>query len=612
MRSRKSLLSLYPCISSPLRAVSGFLVAVLVLSPALIAEEPVDWEVITRIREEGLHHSRAMETLRHLTEEIGPRLTGSPRMKQASEWVRDRMTEWGFDNAHLEPFEFGRGWSFSRTAVHLVEPIQMPLIALPEAWTPGTDGPVRGELMQVDIESEEDFEEYRGKLRGKVLLMDDARELRESSNGPVTQRYDEEDLEERMQFEMPGDGPDEARRRRFRKRWQLRQKLNEFLSEEGVVAVLEISSRDSGLVRVGGGGSRWPDEDPGPPSLVVAAEHYNKLVRLVEARKPEKEEEEEKKKRPGDDDAGEDDAGEDGEADDDRDPHAGAHGTSHETVEGGPNDQAEKEPEGEGEEPEEPVVVEIDVRARFHDEDPHAYNTVAELPGGDLGHEVVLAGGHLDSWHGGTGATDNGASCVVVMEALRILEAVGVQPRRTLRMVLWAGEEQGLLGSRAYVAKHYASRPEPEDPKQKRLPFFLRDDPGPLTVKPDHAKVSAYFNLDNGGGKIRGIYAQENAGVVPIFEAWLRPFHDLGATTVTQNNTRGTDHLSFHAVGLPGFQFIQDPLDYFSRTHHTNMDTLEHVHEDDLKQAAVVLASFLYHAAMRDDLLPRHPMPRDD
>ena len=323
------------------------------------------------------------------------------------------MIEWGFDNAHLEPFEFGRGWSFSRTAIHLVEPMQMPLIALPEAWTPGTDGPVRGELLKVDIESEEDFEDYRGKLRAKVLLMDDARDLRESSNGPVTQRYDEEDLEERMQFQMPGDGPDEARRRRFRKRWRLRQKLNEFLSEEGVLAVLEISSRDSGLVRVGGGGSRWPDENPGPPSLVVAAEHYNKLVRLVEARKPEEEE----GKR-----AGEDDAGEDDEADDGRDPHAGAHGSSPETVDGGPNDEAEKEQEGE--EPAEPVVVEIDVGARFHDEDLHAYNTVAELPGGDLGHQVILAGGHLDSWHGGTGATDNGASCVVVMEALRKLDRV--------------------------------------------------------------------------------------------------------------------------------------------------------------------------------------------
>lgn len=541
----------------------------------LAADEPVDWEMVAKIRNEGLHHSQAMDTLRHLTEEIGARLTGSPQLREANDWIVEQMTEWGLENAHLEPFEFGRGWSFSRTALHLVEPVEMPLIALPEAWTPGTEGPVRGELMQVEIESVKDFDKYRGKLAGKVLLMDEARELRDSESAPPTRRLDEEDLEERMRFEMPGDGPGEGRRCRFMRRFQMREKLNDFLSEEGVLALLEISSRDSGLVRVMGGGSRWPDENPGPPVLVVAAEHYNKLVRMVEARAPKEEDEE-----------------------------------------GGENGEAETEEEEEAEEtvvePTEPVVVEIDVRARFHDDDANAYNTVAELPGTDLAHEVVLAGGHLDSWHGGTGATDNGAPCVVVMEALRILKALGVQPRRTIRMVLWAGEEQGLLGSRAYVAEHYASRPEPEDPKQRRLPSFLRRDQGPLTIKPDHEHVSAYFNLDNGAGKIRGIYAQENAGVVPIFETWLRPFHDLGAAAVTQNNTRGTDHLSFHAVGLPGFQFVQDPMDYFTRTHHTNMDTIEHVHEDDIKQASVVLASFLYHAAMRDEKLPRHPMPRDD
>lgn len=588
MRSRTPF-SRFAFLRFPILAL---LPALVVPPPALHAEEPVDWEMVTRIREEGLRHSQVMDTLRHLTEEIGPRLTGSPQMKQANEWTRDRMTEWGLANAHLEPFEFGRGWSFSRASLHLVEPVEMPLIALPEAWTPGTDGPVRGELVRVEIESEKDFDQYRGELAGKVLLMDDARELRDSEDGPPTRRYDDDDLEERIQFEMPGGGPDEARRRRFRRRFEMRQKLPDFLTEEGVVAALEISSRDSGLVRVGGGGSRWPDENPGPPVLVVATEHYNKLVRMVEARTPEKE-----------------DSGSDGEGDE---AEEGEHGGDHPTDRGS-EDGAEEPTEDEtAEPPVEPVVVEIDVRARFHDDDPDAYNTVAELPGTDLANEVVLAGGHLDSWHGGTGATDNAASCAVVMEALRILHALGVQPRRTVRMVLWSGEEQGLLGSRAYVAEHYASRPDPEDPKQKRLPSFLREDRGPLTVKPDHAQVSAYFNLDNGGGRIRGIYAQENAGVVPIFEAWLRPFHDLGATAVTQNDTRSTDHVSFHAVGLPGFQFIQDPMDYFSRTHHTNMDTIEHVNEDDLKQASVVLASFLYHAAMRDGKLPRHPMPRDD
>lgn len=568
------------------------LVLLLALPSGLDAEEPVDWEMVTRIREEGLHHSQVMDTVRHLTEEIGPRLTGSPQMKEANEWTRDRMTEWGLANAHLEPFEFGRGWSFSRTSLHLVEPVALPLIALPEAWTPGTGGPVRGELMRVEIESEKDFDKYRGKLAGKVLLMDEARELRDSEDEPPTHRYDEDDLDERIRFEMPGDGFNEARRQRFRRRFEMRDKLHDFLTEEGVVAALEVSSRDSGLVRVGGGGSRWPDENPGPPVLVVTAEHYNKLVRMVKVRTPEEEPEGE-------------DAADDGDDGEEAGDGADADGAEVQEPE-------EPDPEETPETPAEPVVVEVDVRARFHDDDPNAYNTVAELPGTDLAREVVLAGGHLDSWHGGTGATDNAAACAVVMEALRILQALEVRPRRTIRMVLWSGEEQGLLGSRAYVAEHYASRPEPEDPKEKRIPSFLREDRGPLTVKPDHEHVSAYFNLDNGGGKIRGIYTQENAGVVPVFEAWLRPFHDLGATTVTQNDTRSTDHISFHAVGLPGFQFIQDPMDYFSRTHHTNMDTIEHVSEDDLKQAAVVLASFLYHAAMREEKLPRHPMPRED
>jgi len=580
-------------VTTLLAVASAFVLGLAGLGPVApaLAEEPVDWEMVTRIRDEGLHHSQVMETLRHLTEEIGPRLTGSPQMKQANEWTRDQMTEWGLANAHLEPFDFGRGWSFTRASLHLVEPIGMPLIALPEAWTPGTDGPVRGELMRVEIESKDDFDKYRGKLAGKVLLVDDARELMDSEGEPPTRRLDDEDLHELVQLEMPGGGPDPARRRRFRRRIEMRQALHDFLTEEGVVAVLEISSRDGGLVRVGGGGSRWPDENPGPPVLVVAAEHYNKLVRMVEARAPK-----EKPRNEGDEAAADEEAHRD---------------------DGDQNEEGNDEGNGEGNEepaaePTEPVVVEVDVRARFHDDDPNAYNTVAELPGTDLADEVVLVGAHLDSWHGGTGATDDGGPCAAVMESLRILHTLGVQPRRTIRMVLWSGEEQGLLGSRAYVAEHYASRPEPEDPKQKRLPSFLRDKTGPLTVKPDHERVAAYFNLDNGVGKIRGIYSQENAGVVPIFEAWLRPFHDLGATTVTQNDTRGTDHLSFHAVGLPGFQFIQDPMDYFSRTHHTNMDTIDHVHEDDLKQASVVLASFLYHAAMRDAKLPRPPMPRDD
>jgi Zn-dependent M28 family amino/carboxypeptidase len=256
-------------------------------------------------------------------------------------------------------------------------------------------------------------------------------------------------------------------------------------------------------------------------------------------------------------------------------------------------------------------VVEIDVVARFHDDDPMAYNTLAEIPGTDLADQVVMAGAHLDSWHAGTGATDNGAGCAVVMEAFRILAALDVHPRRTLRIGLWSGEEQGLLGSRGWVFEHLGSRTEPDDPEERDLPAFLRTSQGELQLKPAQSKLSAYFNLDNGGGKIRGIYTQGNVAVVPIFEAWLAPFHDLGATTVTTNDTGGTDHLSFDAVGVPGFQFVQDMRDYETLTHHTNADTFDHLNREDLVQASVIFAAFLYDAAMRDEPLPRKPLPRD-
>lgn len=258
-----------------------------------------------------------------------------------------------------------------------------------------------------------------------------------------------------------------------------------------------------------------------------------------------------------------------------------------------------------------PVELELDVRNKFYNDDPTAWDTVAEIPGTDKKDEIVMVGAHLDSWHAGTGATDNAAGCAITMEAVRILQALGLKPRRTIRIALWTGEEQGLLGSRAYVEQHFGSRPENNDPAQKELPSFLRKPGTPLTLKPEQKKVSAYFNIDNGSGKIRGIYLQENAAVAPIFADWLTPFHDLGADTITDRNTGGTDHLSFDAVGVPGFQFIQDPIEYETRTHHSNMDVYERLQRDDMMQASVVLASFLYDAAMRDEMIPRKPLPKD-
>lgn len=565
-------------------------------APGLLAEEPVDLDAVNAIRQEGFEHSKVMETARSLTVEIGPRLTGSPGMTRANEWTRDQLTEWGLENAHLEAWgPFGRGWSFDRTAIHLVSPVHQPLVGLPKAWAPGTDGPVRGEIMRVAIEDEEDLERYRGLLRGKVLLLDEPRELRDQSE-PDLEKYDEAELEELQRFEIPEDRAG-GWRARVGKHLELQKKTNAFFAAEGAVATLEISSRDSGLVRLGAGGSRWPDESVGVPAVVLTAEHYNRLMRLLElaggGAQPLPEEGEN-----GDDAEGANQAS-DGGADNAQEADGGADG-------------------GVGEEIEEPPpipvpVVEIDVVARFHDGDEMAYNTVAEIPGTDLADQVVMLGGHLDSWHPGTGATDNAAGVAVAMEAVRILQAAGLKPRRTVRIALWSGEEQGLLGSRAYVHEHFGGKPLPESDAERRKPSFLwPKDRGPLELRPEHADLSAYFNLDNGGGKIRGVYTQGNVAVAPIFEAWLEPLQDLGATTVSTNDTGGTDHLSFDSVGLPGFQFVQDMRDYFSATHHTNADTFDHLDRESLTQASVVLATFIYQAANRDEMLPRKPLPKDD
>ena len=481
-----------------------------------------------------------MEIARKLTEELGPRLTGSPNMKAANEWTRDELASWGLDGAHLESFEFGRGWTFTEASVHMVAPSKQPLSALPKAWTPGTNGTVRGEAMRVDIDSLDDLEQYRGKVAGKILFTEKARTV-EDGDDIRFRRHTDDGLEELTKFPIPG-GQDErsAFRERFRKRYEMREAYHDFLTAEGVLATVELSSRDYGIIRVTGGGSREPDENPGVTVLAMATEHYNRVVRHLEAG---------------------------------------------ETVE-----------------------LEIRVDAQFHDEETLAYNTVGEIPGSDLAHELVMLGAHMDSWHAGVGATDNAAGSSVVLEAMRILTAIGVKPRRTIRVALWSGEEQGLIGSREFVREHLAYREI--KPGEEKLPRFLRDDSGPLTLKPGHEHFAAYFNLDNGSGKIRGVWAQENAAVVPIFQAWLEPFHDLGAETVSLRNTGGTDHLSFDAVGLPGFQFIQDRLDYQTRTHHTHLDTYDHLREDDLKQASVIMASFVYHAAMRDEKLPRKPMPK--
>jgi hypothetical protein len=515
----------------------------------LHAEERIDLSMTSRIRQEAFNHSQVMALLDHLTEEIGPRLTNSPAMTQANAWSRSKFDEWGLSNVHDEAIAepFGRGWEFRSASVEMLSPRAFPLHALPKAWTPGTNGPVEGEAIAAKLEAKADLEKFKGKLKGKIVFISEARAYKPGEK-PDWSRESDETLTAMQSLAVPADPKpgerDEARERR-RKRMEFAPLLNKFLVDEGAIASVSASGWDNGVILVSGGGSRKAGESVGVPSLAMSAEHYNAVMRALDRK--------------------------------------------------------------------EPVRLRMDVDAHFtSDTDQPAYNTIAEIPGtGPHRNEVVLIGAHMDSWHAGTGAADNGAGVAVMMEAMRILKAAGAKPDRTIRVALWTGEEQGLLGSADYVSRHFGKFEEPTDPQEKALPVFLRTSRGKLEPGRDYGKVAAYFNLDNGGGKIRGVYAQENMEVAPIFEAWLKPFNDVGATIVTQRNTGSTDHVSFDQIGLPGFQFVQDDLDYFTNVHHSNLDVLDHIVAEDLKQASSVVASFAYNAAMRPEKLPRKAVTQE-
>jgi hypothetical protein len=503
--------------------------ATLLLAAPMPAQEPVDLEMVAAIREEAFERSEVMDTLWYLTDRHGPRLTNSPQQRGASEWAKERLIGYGLENADIEAWgEFGLGWSFERCVVEMTAPIYMPVIAIPKAWTLGLDAPASGAPVLVNIESEDDFETYRGQLAGRIVLNGKVTPV-ETNFEALGTRHDEESLAERTSAPDPGASRDSASRRTdWMKHRELGKQIRSFLVEEGALVVIEPDGgrrNDYGVIMLGGGGSYDAEEERGMPQVTVSTEQFNRIARLLD----------------------------------------------HDVE----------------------VQMNVDVRTTFHDEDLQGYNVVAEIPGTDrfLRDEVVMIGAHFDSWHPGTGATDNGSSSAVMIEVMRILKAVGAKPRRTIRIALWTGEEQGLLGSKGYVKNHFADRDTME-------------------LLPEHELHAAYFNLDNGGGKIRGVYCQGNSAVAPIFEAWLAPFADMGATTLTMRDTGGTDHLSFDAVGLPGFQFIQDPMDYITRSHHTNMDLYERVNEGDVMQAAAVIATFSYHAAMRDEKLPRKPLPK--
>ncbi len=523
------------------------------------ATEKLDLDMYQRIRDEGLNRSHVMEFASALMDGIGPRLTASPNAKKANEWTRDTLTKIGLENAHLEDWgEFGLGWQQLNTWARMVTPDTAILIVQATPWSPSTSGPVSGEVVYVNIQNEKDMDQYKGKLAGKIVLFGAMRPVPPVDKA-LFDRNTDKDLEETAEFPVTANAggipPEMQERMRARmERLRLIDKLAQFFADEKVAALIE-PSRD-GKNGGGSGGTLFDDNGATLGRTPYLADKRVKIPVVVATIE--------------------------------------SYGRLYRLTEAHV-----------------PVTVEVNVETKFTGDHEHAFNTVAEIPGTDpkLKAQVVMLGGHLDSWIAGTGATDNGAGTIVAMEAVRILKTLDVKPRRTIRIALWTGEEQGLFGSRGYAKEHFGSAKTSTAPDQMQLPDFMRRPAGPLELKPEQKLVSAYFNVDNGSGKIRGIYTQGNAAIAPIFAQWIAPLKDLGVTTLTARNTGGTDHLSFDAVGIPGFQFIQDDLDYESRTHHSNQDLYERLQAADLKQIATVEAIFVYNAAQRDQMMPRKPLP---
>lgn len=519
-------------------------------------KESLDLNMYQSIRIEALAHSHVMEYASALMDGIGPRLTGSPNLKRANEWTRDQFTAMGCANAHLEDWgEFGMGWQQLNTWVRMTAPDTAVFIAQAAPWSPATNGPVSGPAIWVTAKTDADLEKYKGKLAGKIVFLGDMREVKPVEK-PLFTRDDDADLKRIQEF-PPHLENEEAFFQMFLKSLDFRERLGHFLADEKALAVI-TPSRD-GRNGGGSGGTIFDDSGATFGWTVYEREPANPLPVAVTAIEN--------------------------------------YGRVYRLLKAGV-----------------PVTVQLNIDTKFTGDHEHGFDTIAEIPGTDpkLKDEIVMLGAHLDSWASATGATDNGAGTVVAMEAMRILTALHVQPRRTIRVGLWTGEEEGEFGSYGYVKQHFGFVPRSTEPDEMKLTEYDRDAAGPIQLKPDDQKLSAYFNVDNGSGKIRGVYLQGNAAIAPIFRQWIAPLRDLGVTTLTDRATGGTDHEAFDAIGLPGFQFIQDPLDYGSRTHHSNMDTYERLQSDDLAQAALVEATFVYNTAMRDQMLPRKPLPHPE
>jgi len=511
-----------------MKKMIGLGIIALLAIPTINFAQEVDASMMQKIREEGLQHSKVMDIVFNLTDKNGSRLANSEGYMRAANYAKETLTGWGVENARLDAWgEFGKGWDLEKMYLAITAPYYKPLLAWPKTWTAGTKGLKKASVIVVDAKDSATVASYKGQLKGKLIIIDQATPYKQSFKADAV-RYTDEELEKIAAATMQPSRPvDTAQQRRMREQMsrsggaRALTILKEMAKEEGAVGMLTSAARNhDGTIFSQGGGSYKAADAENFLDMAMSIEDYNTILRLAKS------------------------------------------GTE--------------------------VNMETEVKTKFQTKDLQGYNVIAEIPGTDpaLKDEVVMIGAHLDSWQAGTGATDNAAGSSVMMEVMRILKTIGAQPKRTIRIGLWSAEEQGLLGSRGYVKKTFM-------------------DPTTNTPNAAHEKFAGYFNIDNGTGKVRGIYLQGNEQCGPIFKSWLAPFNDLGAKTVTISNTGGTDHQSFDGVGLPGFQFIQDPMEYDTRTHHSNMDVYEHLSEDDLKQIATIVAAFAYNTAQRDEKLPR-------
>jgi carboxypeptidase Q len=497
-------------------------------------QSPVDLAVVARIKQEALTRSQAMDHVSWLSDVYGPRVTGTPNYTRAAEWAMKRMNEWGLANVHQERFAFGQGWRVERFSAHIIAPEPQPLIGYPRTFSPSTSGPVTGDVIRVDIRTDADFAKYKGQLKGKIVLPQPARAVRMLEDRLVL-RMNEQDIEEALTTPIPASGVGGSGGAGGGKP-SLNERIAQFFVTEGVAGLLERGS-DNDLVSGGSnlswmaqrvdGGTIFPggggNRDPKVPQQVPSATiAVEHYNRMVRV------------------------------------------------LDKGL-----------------PVRVELNIQTTFFPEATDALNginVIGEIPGTDLANEVVIMGAHLDTTAGGTGATDNATGSAAMLEAVRVIQALGLRPRRTIRVALWGGEEQGLLGSRAYVAQHYGTAANP---------------------KQGHATVAAYYNLDNGTGKIRGIWGQGNLGAMSLFREWIDSVRDLGVEYVGPRAVGATDHASFDQAGIPGFQFMQERLEYGSRTHHSNMDFVDRVQREHLVQQATVAAVFAWYTANWPEKLPR-------